>query len=265
MEARPELGIVEADSPRPRPIVPDVALARGARRGEAEGGVAVMEEVAVERAVSRRYEIRVDTELYPHPFIEVRDASTGHRLVTLIEILSPSNKRPGVDRRAYEFEQREVLESDASLIEVDLLRAGERVVAPLALALLRDTVEPPMDYLVLVNVAWAREASTLGYIAYPAGLREPLPCVEVPLRWGEPQPRLDLQRAFERAYDGGPYSRGAVDYARPPEPPLAAVDIEWAGQRTDRPGAGSRRDPGGSRQINAEDKGQRQNARHSTA
>ena len=61
----------------------------------------------------------------------------GHRLVTLIEIVSPSNKRPGVDRRAYLMKQREVLDSDANLIELDLLRDGERLLANL---LLVDTV-----------------------------------------------------------------------------------------------------------------------------
>lgn len=227
MEARPELGNVEADEPRPRLIVPDVAVARGTRWDEAGGGVAVLAEVAVGRAVSRRYEIRVDTEPYRHPFIEIRDASKGHRLVTLIEFLSPSNKRPGADRRAYEFKQREVLGSDASLIEVDLLRGGDRVAPPLVFSLLLAAIEPPSDYLVLVSVSWDRDASTQGYIAYPAGLREPLPCIEVPLKMGEAQPRLDLQKAFDRAYDGGPYSRGAVDYRGVPEPPLGEGDLGW--------------------------------------
>jgi hypothetical protein len=54
-------------------------------------------------------------------------------LITLIEIVSPLNKRPGVDRRAYLRKQRDVLESDANLVEVDLLRAGERLLPNTAL------------------------------------------------------------------------------------------------------------------------------------
>jgi hypothetical protein len=34
-------------------------------------------------------------------------------LVTLIEIASPANKRPGPDRRAYEAKQQEILDNDA--------------------------------------------------------------------------------------------------------------------------------------------------------
>jgi len=39
---------------------------------------------------------------------------------------------------------------------------------------------------------------------------------------------LDLQFVFNRAYDDGPYRRGAVDYAKPPEPPLSGDDAGWA-------------------------------------
>ena len=67
------------------------------------------------------------TEPIRHLFVEIRDPSRGHKLITLIEILSPSNKRAGPDREAYESKQREVLESDASLIELDLLRGGRRI------------------------------------------------------------------------------------------------------------------------------------------
>ena len=50
----------------------------------------------------------------------------GAALVTLIEIASPSNKRPGPDRRSYEAKQQDILQSDTSLVEIDLLRSGER-------------------------------------------------------------------------------------------------------------------------------------------
>ncbi len=68
----------------------------------------------------------------------------------------------------------------------------------------------------------------MGCIAYPFGLREWLPCVGVPLRQGEPDVPLDLQFSFNRTYEGGPYGRGAVDYSRPPQPPLEVPDAAWA-------------------------------------
>jgi len=39
--------------------------------------------------------------------------------------------------------------------------------------------------------------------------------------------------AFNQAYDGGPYARGAVDYNSPPDPP---IDSKLAGWVTDRLG-----------------------------
>ena len=33
---------------------------------------------------------------------------------------------------------------------------------------------------------------------------------------------------MNRAYAGGPYLRGAVDYGAPPDPPIASRDAEWA-------------------------------------
>ncbi len=44
---------------------------------------------------------------------------------------------------------------------------------------------------------------------------------------------MDLQFVFNRAYDGGPYRRGAVDYAGAvPEPGLSDEDAAWAGELT---------------------------------
>ena len=74
--------------------------------------------------------------------MEIRDPTRGHKLITLIEILSPSNKRSGPDREAYAGKQREVLESDASLIELDLLRGGRRVLTDLPLAAMIERLKP---------------------------------------------------------------------------------------------------------------------------
>lgn len=55
------------------------------------------------------------------PFLEVRDRQ-GRDLVTVIELLSPSNKRTGDDRQQYLAKRRELLRSPAHLVEIDLLR-----------------------------------------------------------------------------------------------------------------------------------------------
>lgn len=54
-----------------------------------------------------------------------------------------------------------------------------------------------------------------------------------------PEVGIDLQFAFDRVYDAGPYSRGAVDYTRPPNPPLPAELAGWGDEclaRGSRPG-----------------------------
>lgn len=199
LEMRPEIGIVDEEGTAPP-----------------------------RRELSRSYEVEFLNEPIQHGFVEIRDASRDHRLVTLIEILSPSNKRGGADREAYAKKQREVIESDASLVEIDLLRAGRRVLPDARLAEFIDGCRPRPSYVVLVSPAWKREGAGLGYVVYPIALREPLPCVGIPLRADLPLLPLDVQHAFGLAYDGGPYRRGAVDYAAPPDPPLAGDDAAWA-------------------------------------
>jgi hypothetical protein len=87
-------------------------------------------------------------------------------------------------------------------------------------------LEPRPDYLVTVNRAWQRGAE-FQYQLFPIRLEESLPCILVPLREGVAEPPLDLQYVFQQAYDGGPYSRGEVDYDGPPDPPLRPELAEW--------------------------------------
>lgn len=236
MEMRPELGILaDDDDEEPRRwIIPDVLVLKHQPPREAPrpardagGGPAVAE--AATRAESGAVDLAtLPDEPARHYFVEIRDSKHNHELITLVEILSPANKRPGPDRKAYAAKQREVLESRANLVEVDLLRNGRRVLPSLQLEQAIDRFTPPPDYVVLVSRSWMRVEPTWGYRVYPFTLRDWLPCIGVPLREEEPAVLLDLQQAFHRAYDGGPYRRGAVDYTKPPDPPLSGEDAAWA-------------------------------------
>jgi hypothetical protein len=228
LEMRPEVGIVE-ESGYTRRIVPDVAVVRRPQPETSAESVAVLS--APRTTISRSVEITVRSELIRHAYVEIRDPSRGHALVTLIEIVSPSNKRRGPDRRAYQQKQTEVLESDANLIELDLLRSGERLLADLELQAWIANRQPPPDYLVLVNRAGKRADGARAYQLFPILLAESLPCIPVPLRQGQDELPLDLQFVFNRVYDSGPYRRGAVNYAQPPEPPLLGDQAAWAEQR----------------------------------
>jgi hypothetical protein len=227
LEVRPEVGIVDAAGVSRR-IVPDVAVVRTSRQETTAPATAT---VSKRRAtVSASVEVTIASEPLRHQFVEVRDASRGHKLVTLIEIVSPSNKRPGVDRRAYLRKQCDILESDASLVEIDLLRMGERLLPNAELEAYLADLEPQPAYLVLVNRAWRRTEAAMAYQLFTVSLRDVLPCIPIPLREGEDEVTLDLQWLFNQAYDRGPYRRGAIDYAGEPESPLDPDDTPWLSQ-----------------------------------
>ena len=227
LEVRPEVGIVD-DAGTARRIVPDVAVIKPSDAPTAPATVTVSERRVT---LSASVEVIVAAEALRHQVVEIRDASRGHKLITLIEIVSPSNKRVGVDRRAYLRKQREVLESDASLVEIDLLRAGERLLPNAELEAYLIGLDPQPAYLVLVNRAWCRLGVEMAYQLFAVSLREVLPCIAIPLGEGEDEVKLDLQWVFNQAYDRGPYRRGAVDYEGDPEPPLDPDDLQWVYQQ----------------------------------
>jgi hypothetical protein len=232
LEMREEVGIIEEDGAK-RWIVPDVTIVRYPRPpGQSNGGAtAVLTQTR--REVSESIEIEIRNDSIRHHYVEIRDSMRNHKLITLIEILSPTNKRSGPDREAYQSALREVLESDASLIELDLLRGGRRILPAPELADKVGGLKPPPSYLVLVNRAWRRARGLAAYQIFPVDLREWLPCIAVPLKQGEKEVLLDLQIVFNRAYDTGPYRRGAVDYSAPPPPPaLGDENAVWAAERT---------------------------------
>jgi len=153
------------------------------------------------------------------PFLEVRDRR-GRELVAVIELLSPSNKRPGEDREQYLAKRRELLRGAAHLVEIDFLRGWPPMPAE---------GRPDGDYSVLVSRAGRRPAAEF----WPIGLRQRLPVVPIPLRSPDDDARVDLQEVLHRAYDGPGYEHFIYD--GPPEPPLPPADAEWARQYLPRP------------------------------
>jgi hypothetical protein len=182
LEMRPEVGVIDAEQATGyvRRIVPDISVVRQPNLEPPQQRVATLELPREE--VSQSIDISVPSEERRHAFVEIRDPQRGHRLITLIEIASPSNKQPGADRAAFIQKHREIYQSDASLVEIDLLRGGERLLHNLYVAEAIARLQPPPDYLVLVNRAWLRAAGQVAYQAFPASVRELLPCIPIPLR-----------------------------------------------------------------------------------
>src|SRR5262249_11503487 len=96
--------------------------------------------------------------------------SQQRRVVTVIEILSPSNKTAGEHGQAYRLKREEYIASGISLVELDLLRSGVR--PPLG-----DPAPPISDYYILVHCGW--EDGRMGI--WPISVRDRLPQVPIPL------------------------------------------------------------------------------------
>jgi hypothetical protein len=152
-------------------------------------------------------------------FIQVVDVSSGHKVVTVIEFLSPSNKLPGEGQTIYLKKQDELRTARVSLVEIDLTRTGRRV-----------TIAPPERLPPLHRTAYQasvwRGYGPLEVEAYPIPLRERLPTIGVPLRESEGDAPLDLQALVEQCYSSGRYDD--LDYRSEPIPPLAPEEAIWS-------------------------------------
>jgi hypothetical protein len=154
----------------------------------------------------------VDTENLS--FLEIRDRDN-HELVTVIELLSPSNKYAGPDCEQYLAKARQLQRSRVHFVEIDLLRGGPRMPW---------LDMPECDYCVVVCQIERRPKAGFWSIF----LRDRLPEIKIPLRPGDAPARLDLQQVLHRIYDAAGYAY--YIYAGPPEPALSAADSAWARQ-----------------------------------
>lgn len=155
-------------------------------------------------------------------FIEIRDFSTGGRLVTVIEILSRANKTPGRGRVSYLKKRDELHEARVNLVEIDLLRSGEPIDA-IPRGELPEEYHTP--YLVTVS---REELESREYNLYKVPLDRRLPVIAVPLRPGDSDVLLELQAVLNDAYDRGGYD--IIDYRKPPQPPLSGEVANWCEQ-----------------------------------
>jgi hypothetical protein len=147
--------------------------------------------------------------------IEVQAVGT-KAVVTVIEILSPSNKVAGSEgRNSFLAKRREVTSSKAHWVEIDLLRAGLVLDARRSL--------PRHEYCAHVSPAGLRPRGRV----WPIRLRDRLPEISVPLRPPDPDAPLDLQRALDLGYDRAALDL-TVDYRKPPVPPLPPDLAAWA-------------------------------------
>lgn len=146
-------------------------------------------------------------------YLEIRDVAT-QNVITVIEILSPSNKRAGDGRWQYEKKRLNVLSSWTNLVEIDLLRGGE----PLTMQ-----VPQKSDYRIVVSRNHQRPKAEF----YLFDLPLPIPSIPIPLRPGDSEPQVPLNQILHTLYDDAGYDL-AIDYSHPPVPDLAADQKVWS-------------------------------------
>jgi hypothetical protein len=205
--------VIESLTDPHRSIYPDVRVVEfglgDVELSAAAGGAAVAEPMVVE----------VESETEPQAFIEVIEPDSGH-LITVVEIISPSNKF-GDGRRQYERKQQELNAAQVSLVEIDLIRTGPRIF------LLPEVQMPPKartTYGVCVFRGWRPRK----FEVYPIRLQDRLPTIRIPLRQTDPDIVLDLQYLIEQSYHNGGYGR--TNYQNPCTPALQGEDAAWAGE-----------------------------------
>jgi Protein of unknown function (DUF4058) len=197
-----------------RSMYPDVRVVErspAATAAEPQGGIALAEPLTIHCPAP---------EPLTEGFVEIIDVGSGNRVVTVIEVLSPSNKAPGDGQKLYLQKQREILQSDANLVEIDLLRAGERVlvVPPRRL---------PPAYRTLYEICVRRGAKPDILEVYAVTLRQRLPRFRIPLRPTDADIALDLQPLIDQCYGNGRYGL-TINYRVDPDPPLGGDDARWA-------------------------------------
>jgi hypothetical protein len=202
---------------------PEIGVAQLSRApqdsGKSSGGTATaVLEAPPGRPAPITMRALIETE-HREGFLEIREVHPERKLVTCIEILSPSNKRPGTPGwLQYTRKRQAYLEGAAHFVEIDLLRRGRRL--PMA------DEWPDSPYYLLVSRKQEAPRSTVWHVHY----LYPLQPIPIPLAPPDPDIILDLQPLVEAVYARSHYDRD-IDYSRPLDPPLSAAESEWLQQR----------------------------------
>ena len=203
--------ISDENDPGRKMIVPDLRIAerlepRGHQEQGDTGGLAIAEPLVCTTLIEDEiHEARLEVIDRHH-----------QQVVTVIEVLSPSNKVAGSrGRESYEAKRRELMTSPSHLVEIDLLRAGE--------AIHTRELLPPADYIVHVSRKDGRPKG----LVWPILLTQRLPVISIPLSPGDADSGLDLQAVLDTAYDRAAYDL-EIDYRVPPNPPLKNETALWA-------------------------------------
>jgi hypothetical protein len=212
--ARVELRVYisDDDDPGRQALVPDLRVEKstgrkGAKQPKKELAVAGTEPLIVPTLMDEEIEEAVLKIIHVE----------SEELVTLIEVLSPTNKiRGSRGRKSFMGKRQEIMSTEVHWVEIDLLRAGVPSVTD-------PPLRPSSDYRILVSRGDQRTRTRY----WPVGVRQPLPVIKIPLRGKDPEVPLDLGAVFRAVYDNAAYDM-TVDYRKELQPVLEGDDAKWA-------------------------------------
>jgi hypothetical protein len=204
---------VEPDEGDLRTIIPDVHVSE---RRQSTGAGPV---VGGHAAVAEPLVLELESESVTQGYLEIVDARSGNRVITVIEFLSPSNKTAGEGQDLYLRKRQDATRAGANFVEIDLTRTGRRILS----------VPPeriPASHRTTYQACVRRAEAPRRVEVYRIPLREPLPTLPVPLRSTDADVPLNLQSLFNRCYQNGGYDE--LDYRAELTPPLEDEDARWA-------------------------------------
>ncbi|HEX5268882.1 MAG TPA: DUF4058 family protein [Gemmataceae bacterium] len=203
--------LVESEGKDESSAQPDVTITQpvGKKPRKPKGDLAVAEPVVDADSVPMRAFI---AEEFEEKFVEIYALGEERVLVTCVEVLSPSNKRPETEGwEQYLRKRQAMLLGKANFIEIDLLRGGGKM--PML------TPWPDSPYTLLVS-RMRRPTHARVWKGY---FDRPLPRIPVPLLSSDPDLTLDLQPLIEDIYSLARYDE-QIDYDRRLKPALSSAD-----------------------------------------
>jgi len=190
--------------------IPDVTVEQGVRNinkdKESPVAVATLPTTPMTVTVPMPVELR-------EGYLEVRETAT-QAVITVIEVLSPANKRSKKGRETYETKRQAVLGSRSHFVEIDLLRGGE--------AMPVSGNSNTSDYRILVSRSESRPRASL----YPFNLPDAIPTFPLPLRSLDSEPIIDLRSLLSQVYQRAGYGY-VIDYSKNPVPSLSKQSRLW--------------------------------------
>jgi hypothetical protein len=202
--------LVEKEPDRKKLVLPDISLLECGERNssfESKGNIATLEPVTIPVTI-----LDGPRESY----IEIL-YQPDKSLVTTLELLSPTNKFPP-GRAEYLSKRNSLMKQAVHLVELDLLRTGERL--PFAEPL------PEADYYYIVSDYEQRPDCQV----YSWNIAQALPTLPIPLRSPDSDIFVSLAEVFKTAFERGRFER-RIDYRQKPPGTWNDAASQWLHDR----------------------------------